>query len=238
MRIGTIITARSTSSRFPRKHLADLGGLPMITQIINKLKKLQRLDYVILSTTDNETDFELCCIASAAGALLNRGPEYNLLERDLMAIHKFKLDAVLTISGDCPFVSNECAQILIDGLRAEEHPGNYDTVGGFPSLTSAWGFVPAIQMKSWFYKHEELMEKYPGKYSYEQYWLAGNEEPMIFNPLVIDTSGMLPVEVTPMKMSIDWNFERLIFNRVIDYLGYYPQTIVDFNKAFGGIESL
>ena len=237
MTIGAVITARSTSSRFPRKHLADLGGKPMITQIIKKLKKLKGLDYVILSTTDRNSDNELCHIAWAAGAELNRGPEYNLLERDLMAINQFKLDAVLAISGDCPFVSNECAQILIDGLRAEEHPEDYDTVGGFASLTSAWGFVPAIQMKSWFYKHETLMEEH-GQYSYEQYWLSGNEQPELFRPLVIDTSDMLPVEVTPMKMSIDWNLERLFWNKVIGWLGYYPENLEDFNKAFGEMGSL
>ena len=237
MTIGAIITARSTSSRYPRKHLGNLGGLPMITQIINKLKKLKELDYVILSTTDNPSDDELCSVARDAGALLNRGPEYNLLERDLMAIHNFDLDAVLMISGDCPFVSNECCQILIDGLRAEPHPENYDTIAGFATLTAAWGFVPAIQMRSWFYKHETLMEEHSG-YSYEQYWLSGVDKPELFNPLVIDTSDMLPVAVTPMKMSIDWEFERLIWNKVITWLGYYPQTIEDFNKAFGGIKKL
>lgn len=238
MTIGAIITARSTSRRFPRKHLADLGGLPMITQIINKLKRLNGLDYIILATTDKNTDDELADIAINSGEYIIRGPEYNLLERDLMAIHKFKLDAVLAISGDCPFVSNECAQILIDSIRAANNPKQYDTVGGFASLTSAWGFVPSIQMKSWFYKHEILMAKYPRKYSYEQYWLSGKEEPELFRTLEIDTSGMLPVEVTPMKMSIDWNLERLFWNKVIDWLGYYPETIADFNKAFGGITKL
>jgi len=238
MKIGAIITARSTSSRFPRKHLADLGGLPMITQIINKLKKLNGLNYIILATTDKDTDDELSNVAMDAGAYIVRGPEYNLLERDLMAIHQFKLDAVLAISGDCPFVSNECAQILIDGIRAEPHPENYDTVGGFASLTSAWGFVPGIHMQSWFYKHEELMERYPGKYSYEQYWLSGQEEPELFNPLVIDTSGLLPVEVTPMKLSVDWRLENLFWNKVIDFLGFYPEKIEDFNKAFREMAAL
>ncbi len=238
MKIGSIITARSTSSRYPRKHLGQLGGKTMIEQIIGKLRKLYGLDYVILATTDNDADDDLVKVAVDAEADIIRGPEYNLLERDFMAIHKFNLDAVLTISGDCPFVSNKCAQILIDGLRAEENPENYDRVGGFSSFTAAWGFVPSIQMKSAYYKYEKLMEKYSGKYSHEQYWLSGKEEPEIFKTLEIDTSMMLPVEVTPMKMSIDWNLERLFWNKVITWLGYYPQTIEDFNKAFEGIKRL
>jgi len=237
MTIGAIITARSTSSRYPRKHLGQLGDRTMIEQIIFKLKKLKGLDYIILSTTDKSSDDELCSIASKAGAEINRGPEYNLLERDLMAIHQFNLDAVLAISGDCPFVSNECAQILIDGIRVEKHPYDYDTVGGFASLTSAWGFVPSIQMSKWFYKHETLMDEHYG-YSYEQYWLSGNERPELFNELVIDTSEMLPVEVTPVKLSIDWNLERLFWNKIIAWLGFYPEKIEDFNKAFRGMTEL
>jgi len=30
----------------------------------------------------------------------------------------------------------------------------------------------------------------------------------------------------------------LIWNKVIDWLGFYPEKIEDFNKAFGGIKKL
>lgn len=237
MTIGSIITARSTSSRFPRKHLADLGGLPMITQIIHKLTKLKGLDYIILATTDKDTDDELSQVAMDAGAYIIRGPEHNLLERDLMAIHQFDLDAVLTISGDCPFVSNEYMQILIDGVREEPSLEQYDIVGGFSNLSPMPGFVSTIQMKSAFYKYEDLMEKYL-EYSYEQYWISAQEEPDLLKTLVIDTSYINPPTITPMKMSIDWLLENLFWNKVITWLGYYPQTIADFNKAFSGMTKL
>ncbi len=239
MKIAKLIQARSNSSRFPRKHLADLGGKPMIVQIIHKLKRLKGLDVIILSTTKNRTDNELCNVAWKAGATINRGPEFNLLERDQQAVFVHDLDAILTISGDCPFFSNECCQLLIDAVRESFTPSwNYDTVGGFASLTAAWGFVPSITMARIYEKYVNLMKKYEGKYSYEQYWLVGNEEPESFFPYVVDTKAFLAPEVTPMKLSIDWNLERLFWNKVIDWLGYYPETIDDFNKAFGGITEL
>jgi len=238
MRIGAVITARSTSSRYPRKHLGMLGGLTLIEQIIKKLQYLENLDQIILSTTTNQTDDELCKVAYEAGAEISRGPEHNLLERDWIAINNFKLDAVLVISGDCPFVSNEYSQVLIDGLLAEPHPENYDTVGGFGNLAPMPGFVAGIKMKSGFEKDEILMSKYGENYSYEQYWIAEKEEPELFRPLIIDTSHIVAPEVTPMKMSIDWNLERLFWNKVIDWLGYYPEKVEDFNKAFGGMTEL
>jgi spore coat polysaccharide biosynthesis protein SpsF (cytidylyltransferase family) len=238
MNIGAVITARSTSKRYPRKHLGILGGKPMIVQIIEKLKKINNLDHIILNTTVNNTDDELTRVAMTCGADVVRGPEYNLLERDLYAVDEYKLNAVVTISGDCPFISNECVQLLVDGVRNDKNIDRYDFVGGFASLTSAWGFVPSIVIPKAYWKYAMLMHKYKDKYSYEQYWISGKEEPEIFKTLTIDTSHLLPPEITPMKLSIDWNFERLVFNKIIDWLGYYPETIDDFNKAFGGITKL
>ncbi len=236
MTIGSIITARSTSSRYPRKHLGLLGGKPMIVQIINKLKKLSGLDYIILATTDKDTDDELSDVAMDAGAYIVRGPEYNILEREFMAINQFELDAVVPISGDCPFISNEYMQILIDAVRAE--PGNYDVIDGLGNLSPMAGLVASIQMKSAYYKYESLMEKYPGKYSYEQYWFSSTEEPDLFKTLKIDTSEINPPEISPMKMSIDWQLEMLFWNKVIEWLGFYPEKIEDFNKAFRGMTEL
>ena len=82
------------------------------------------------------------------------------------------------------------------------------------------------------------MDTYGENYSYEQYWIAEKEEPGLFRALTIDTSHIVEPEVTPIKMSIDWNLERLFWNKVIDWLGYYPQTVEDFNKAFGGMTKL
>ena len=238
MKIGAVITARSTSSRYPRKHLGKLGGITMIEQIIKKLEYLKNLDHIILSTTTNTSDNELCRIAYEAGAEISRGPEHDLLVRDLHAIETFNLGAVLTISGDCPFVSNEYVQVLIDGLLAEAHPENYDSVGGFGNLAPMPGFVAGINLKSAYEKYEYLMDTYGHKYSYEQYWIAAKEEPDFLKPLIIDTSHITDPEVTPMKLSIDWNLERLFWNKVIKWLGYYPQTVEDFNKAFGGMTKL
>ena len=238
MKIGAIITARSTSSRYPRKQLAMLGGLPMISQIIKKLEYLKDLDQIILSTTTNQEDDELCAVAWKAGATINRGPEHNLLERDMQAIFVHDLDAVLPIFGDSPFVSNAYAQILIDALRAEPNPEQYDFIIGLKKLCNMPGFGASIKMKSAFEKDEMLMHKYRDQYSYEQYWIAEREEPELFKSLEIDTSHISPLGVTPMKLCIDWKLENLFWNKVIAWLGYYPETVDDFNKAFSGMTEL
>jgi len=237
MRIGAVITARSSSHRYPRKHLGILGGKPMIVQEIEKLKRLKNLDDVILSTTDKDTDNKLVQVAIGVEAKITRGDEYNLLERDFQTMEEHGLDAMLRISGDCPFVSNEIAQALIDGLRAETEPDLFDQVGCSVGHPMASGYETNIMLFSAFKKYERMMNCYKG-YSYEQYWLVAKEEPNAIKNLPIDTSHILVPTITPMKLSIDWELERLIFNKIIDWLGYYPEKIEDFNKAFGGIKEL
>jgi len=238
MKIGAIITARSNSARYPRKHLGILGGKPMIVQIIDKLNQLENLDQVILSTTTNPEDDDLCDIAHNSGADLNRGSEHNLLERDLQAIDTFKLDAVLVVSGDWPFISNAGSQLLIDGYRATDNPEQYTTVNGSESLSEMTGFLGHICTKKYYEIFKKLIKKYEHKYSYEQYWQADVEEPELFKILNIDTSSIMDPTITPMNMTIDWNLQRLFFNKIIDYLGFYPETIADFNRAYGGIREL
>ncbi len=239
MRIGAVITARSSSSRYPRKHLGQLGDRTMIEQIIRKLKKLRGIDFIILSTTDQPSDDDLVEVAHSAGADINRGSEKDLLSRDFQAIERFNLDAVLSMSGDCPFISNEFSQMLIDALTNCKNPEDYDSVAGIEVLAPIMeGFATGIQLKSAYEKYEMLMNKYPGKYSYEQYWVSVKEEPEIMKPLIVDTSKIIEPTITPMKMSIDWNLERLFWCKVIDWLGYFPETIKDFNKAFGGMTEL
>ena len=238
MKIGAGIVARSSSSRFPRKHLAELGGKPMIVQIIKKLQRLEHLDHIILTTTINPTDDDLCRLASLSGAEIIRGPERDILERDIMAVTEYDLDAMLMISGDCPFGSNAYSQLVIDGLLAEPDPSQYDFINGMGNLSLIEGLGTNISMRSAFGKYKMLMEKYEGKYSYEQYGQVMQEEPELFKAKIIDTSAINPLTITPMKTSIDWNLERLLWNKVIDWLGFYPETVEDFNKAFGGITEL
>lgn len=205
----------------------------MIVQIIEKLNRMKNLDCIILSTTTNDTDDELAAIAERAGALIIKGPEHNLLERDNLAIHIHNLDYVIPVSGDCPFLSNEVMQLLIDNV--EEGYDFFSPVGTYCSIPGFFSTAFNVRVMK---KYERLMESYREKYSYEQYWLSGNESPSLFETKQIDTSHIAQKEITPMKLSIDWNFERLIFNKVIEWLGYYPETIEDFNKAYRGIEEL
>ena len=58
-----IIQARTGSTRFPKKVLANINGITMIEQIINRVKRAKKIDEIVLATTKKKEDDILCKIA-------------------------------------------------------------------------------------------------------------------------------------------------------------------------------
>ena len=235
MTIIAMITARSTSSRFPRKHLADLGGLPMIVQIINRLKKLKELDEIVLATTDNPEDDQLSIISETYAVTVVRGSEKNLAARHGQVISKTNPTHVIDVSGDCPFFDTRALQMIIYSMR--DNP-NYDIYG----VTGPYSMLPGLifggHSLQWYQKAWQIFAKHHTEYSAEQYWIATRLYPERFSTFMIDGSSRIDKTVTPMKMSIDWNIERLFWNKIIKHLGFFPRGIDDINDAFKTITEL
>ena len=57
--ISAIIEARSTSSRLKRKHLLKVKNKSMLEYLVNRLKKIKKLNSIILATTTNRKDDDL-----------------------------------------------------------------------------------------------------------------------------------------------------------------------------------
>jgi len=233
MKIIAMITARSTSSRFPRKHIAPLGNKPMICRIIDNIRLLKGIDKVVLATTTNKTDDDLVEIVKWYGASVIRGSENDLTERHGRVLLKYKPDAVLNISGDCPFMDINAMQAVVDAVK--DHPlyDGYNISGPYARVPE---MLAGIHSTTWYIKAFEIYKRHPKSCSADQYWLATIEEPNCMSTYTVDGSAFLNKTVTPMKLSIDWDLEREFFNIIIDYLGHYPTHLSDFEIAFKGLE--
>jgi|GEM_PF-2429947 len=229
MKIIAMITARSTSSRFPRKHLAMLGGKPMIVQILNNLKGLSGISEIVLATTTNPEDDDLVALVKQQNCDVVRGSEDDLTQRHGAVLDKYNPDAVLNISGDCPFMDIEAVQAVINACN--EHP-YYDTYGIRGAYSRSVEMFAGIHSASWFLKLFDLYKKHPLSCSADQYWLVTQQYPKAISAYTVDGSKYMDKTVTPIKMSVDWELERQFYNAIIDHLGYYPIRVRDFDKAF------
>jgi spore coat polysaccharide biosynthesis protein SpsF len=105
MKVGFIITARLKSTRLPRKLLLPIQGETVIGLMIDRLKLSPYLDEIVIATSDNPEDDELCSIAEKKGIRCFRGHEQNVVERLYLAGREYGLDYILNVTGDCPLVA-------------------------------------------------------------------------------------------------------------------------------------
>jgi len=115
--IGFLITARLKSTRLPRKVILEINDKPVIWHMINRLKLSNVLDRIILCTSPNPQDKPLVDIAVRENIDYFLGSEEDVILRLYEAARKFKLDYVLNITADCPLVSIEYLDVIVDKYK-------------------------------------------------------------------------------------------------------------------------
>jgi spore coat polysaccharide biosynthesis protein SpsF len=117
-KVSAIIEARMTSSRLPGKVLMEINKKPVLWYLIRRLKKIKRINNIILATTTNKEDDELVNLAKKNKIKFYRGSEHDVMQRVLFAARKFKTDIIVSITGDCPIIDyNLVSQCLNSFLK-------------------------------------------------------------------------------------------------------------------------
>ena len=73
VKTAAIVQARTGSSRLPRKVLADLGGRPLIAFLLERLRRCDVVEAIVLATTNQPDDDELVDLAESLGVNVIRG---------------------------------------------------------------------------------------------------------------------------------------------------------------------
>ncbi len=99
-----IIQARTGSHRLPKKVLASIEKKPMIWYVINRLKKVNEIDQIILATTKKKEDEKLIQIANNCDIEIFQGKANDVLDRYYNCSLKFNADPIIRITADCPLI--------------------------------------------------------------------------------------------------------------------------------------
>ena len=106
-KIIATIEARMTSTRLPGKVLLEVLGKPMIVYQIERIKKVQLIDQIVLATTKNSEDNCLEELALSEKISFFRGDENNVMQRIIDAGSKFSADIIVELTGDSPIIDPE-----------------------------------------------------------------------------------------------------------------------------------
>lgn len=120
MNIVAVIQARMSSSRFPGKMLAPLGGLPLIVAVCTRAKACAELDDLVVATSDQPDDLPLAAAVEGAGFAIWRGSVDDVLTRVVDAARSRQADAVVRITGDCPLVDPDLLAEMIRRFRTDD----------------------------------------------------------------------------------------------------------------------
>ena len=113
-KIGAIIVARCGSSRLPNKALREINGRESIALVIDRIKRCNKIDEVILATTHEDVDDQLVSIAKREGISYYRGSTENVALRYFEATKNFNLDHFVRITGDAILCDEEMIDKAID----------------------------------------------------------------------------------------------------------------------------
>ncbi|WP_162653335.1 hypothetical protein [Lentilitoribacter sp. Alg239-R112] len=99
-RVVLIIQARMGSTRLPGKSMMDLAGAPLVGRILERVKRCNDIDDIVLAIPDTEKDMILKSLAKQHGIKVLAGSEDNLVERYYQAARMSHADIIGRLPAD------------------------------------------------------------------------------------------------------------------------------------------
>ena len=122
--VAAVIQARMGSSRLPGKTLMRAAGKPLLEHLIDRLRRAERLDRIIVATTTTAEDDAIENVCRQLGAGCFRGSVDDVLGRVAAALEAFGIDVHVEIHGDGPLADWR----LVDRAVALYQAGSFDLV--------------------------------------------------------------------------------------------------------------
>jgi spore coat polysaccharide biosynthesis protein SpsF len=115
-----------SSTRLPGKVLADVAGAPMIARQIERLRRCERIDKIVLATSDDAGDDILADAMTALNVPVHRGSLDDVLSRFAGALAVYPATHVVRLTGDCPLADPQVidATIALHLEQATDYAAN------------------------------------------------------------------------------------------------------------------
>ena len=127
MSVVALLVARMGSSRLPGKALLPVAGRPMLTRLVERIRRSSRVNRVVLTTTTSPADDAIEALAEEIGdpdVVCYRGSPEDVLGRIAGALRAHPCKTALQLLGDNPLVHST----QIDEVLARYDAGDADYV--------------------------------------------------------------------------------------------------------------
>ena len=195
MKVVGIIEARMGSTRLPGKVMLPFGEEPALKLLLKRVRSAEKLDEVIVATTDQYEDHPIVRLCEETGVKSFRGSENDVMKRVLDTARHCEADLICELMGDSPFLD----PTEINRAITEYNARDCDYLSNFwPKNTYPLGFAVQVYRKEVLAKAES-MTRNPVDRSHVTTFIYQN--PDIFNLAGIEALG--GCHAPDLRMALD-----------------------------------
>lgn len=149
-KIIIVTQARIGSTRFPEKILRTIGDNTLLLIHLQRLKKSNLADKIIIATTFEEKSYLIKDIAKKESVDVFQGATHDVLDRFYQAVKNENVKYIVRVTSDCPLIDASIIDQVIDmaiqhnldygsNTLKEDFPDGQDVeVINFYALEKAW----------------------------------------------------------------------------------------------------
>ncbi len=221
--IATIIAVRFKSSRLKSKALKKIGDLTSIEYCIKNALKFENINHTIIATSNLESDAALVNHTYRDNVIFHKGDPDDVIKRYLYIIRDLKIDIIVRVTGDMPFISNEILQIL---LKSHFETGADYTVASKAAVGTNLEIINSQAL--------EIIQGHFPKADYSEYmtWYFQNN-PEYFKLNFVD----LPQElVRDYRLTLDYEEDLIMFNEIENHF-VEKGTVYSLKELFNFLDA-
>jgi len=153
-----ILQARLSSSRLPRKVLAELSGRSVVAHIIDRLRAARRVDEVCVAIPADDHETPLAEALAKLDVTVVRGSQHDVLGRFIQAAYSTRADLIVRCTADNPLVSFDEIDRQLAELEADEGL-DYLITEGYPVGITPEAFTfKALEKLDYLARHAHMRE--------------------------------------------------------------------------------
>ncbi len=111
-----IVQARMGSTRLPGKVLKPIAGRPMLSYLLERLRRCRLVERMVVATSILPVDDPIVDLCEQDSCMVVRGPEVDVLTRFAMAARTAGAGTVVRVTADCPLLEPALVDHAIDSF--------------------------------------------------------------------------------------------------------------------------
>ncbi len=216
MEIKTVLItqARTGSTRLPGKVLMEINQIPLLKIHLERLKKSENIDKVIVATTDKIEDDIIEQKAADWGYTVFRGSENDVLDRFYNAVKNMNPLWVVRVTSDCPLIDPKLVdQVISHTQNNHADYGSNTLIENFPDGQDIEVFKFSVLEDAW------LNAKLPSEREHVTPFIRKNST---FNEMNMYKSVNYPCKgnFNKIRMTVDEQTDITTIEILIKNLGY------------------